>query len=59
MKTLLTVLICAAAPVGANVAMYAQLHGKDHIYAGKAVVLSTLLSLLTLPTVTALIQIYL
>lgn len=52
----LAVLICAAAPVGANVAVYAQLHGKDHAYASKLVVLSTLFSLLSLPLVTAVGQ---
>lgn len=49
----LAVLICAAAPVGANVAVYAQLYGRNHAYAGKMVVLSTLLSLISLPLVTA------
>lgn len=49
----LTLLICAAAPVGANVAVYAQLHGKDYAYASKIVVLSTLLSLVSLPLVVA------
>lgn len=49
----LAILICAAAPVGANVAVYAQLHGKDHAYASKIIVLSTLLSLISLPLVTA------
>lgn len=44
-------LIAASCPVGANVAVYAQLYGKDYAYAGKAVVLSTLLSLLTLPVI--------
>ena len=45
----LAVLICAAAPAGANVATYAQLLDKDYAYASKIVVLSTLLSLLCLP----------
>ena len=49
----LALLICAAAPVGANVAVYAQLHGKDHAYASKIVVLSTLFSLVSLPLVAA------
>ena len=52
----LAVLICAAAPVGANVAVYAQLHGKDHTYASKLVVLSTVLSLATMPVLIALAQ---
>lgn len=50
------VLICAAAPVGANVAVYAQLYGKDHTYASKMVVLSTILSLFSLPVIAALTQ---
>lgn len=52
----LALLITAAAPVGANVAVYAQLHGRDYSYASRTVVLSTLLSLLTLPLTTALAQ---
>lgn len=50
------ILICAAAPVGANVAVYAQLYEKDHAYASKMVVLSTIFSLLTLPALAALSQ---
>lgn len=46
------VCICAAAPVGINVAMYAQLYGKDHGYAGRMVALSSLFSLVTLPLMT-------
>lgn len=45
----LAILICAAAPVGANVAVYAQLHGQDYSYAVQTVVLSTLFSVITLP----------
>lgn len=48
-----TLLIAAACPVGANVAVYAQLYGKDYAYAGKIVVLSTLLAVLTMPIVIA------
>lgn len=47
-------LIAASAPVGANVAVYAQIHGKDYIYASKTVVVSTLLSLVSLPIVIGL-----
>ena len=47
MKTVL--LIAAACPVGSNVAVYAQLHGKDYPYAVETVVISTLFSLLTMP----------
>lgn len=47
----LSVLIAAACPVGANIAVYAQLHGQDYAYAVKTVVVSTMASLLTLPVV--------
>ena len=43
------VFIAASAPVGANVAVYAQLHGKDYPYACQTVALTTLLSIVTLP----------
>lgn len=46
-------LIAAACPVGANVAVYAQLYDKDYAYAGKIVVLSTLLAVLTMPIMIA------
>ena len=36
-------------PVGSNVAVYAQLHNQDYPYAVETVVLSTLLSLATIP----------
>lgn len=52
----LAVLICAAAPVGANVAVYSQLLGKDYVCASKIVVLSTLLSLVCLPMIAMLSQ---
>lgn len=42
-------LIAAACPVGSNIAVYAQLHNKDYAYAVETVVISTLLSILTLP----------
>lgn len=42
-------LIVAAAPVGSNVAVYAQLYKKDYSYASKSVCLSTLFSILTMP----------
>ena len=47
MKTVL--LIVASCPVGSNVAVYAQLHGKDYPYAVETVVISTILSILTIP----------
>ena len=45
----LAIFICASAPVGANVAVYAQLHGLDYPYACQIVSLSTLLSVICLP----------
>lgn len=45
----LAVFIAAAAPIGANVAVYAQLHDKDYPYACQTVALTTLLSIITLP----------
>lgn len=47
----LAVLIAAACPVGSNVAVYAQLHNRDYAYAVETVVISTLLSIITLPLV--------
>ena len=47
MKTVL--LIVAACPVGSNVAVYAQLPGKDYPYAVETVIISTLLSIVTIP----------
>ena len=45
----LAVFIASAAPVGANVAVYAQLFDLDYPYACRSVALSTLLSILTMP----------
>lgn len=45
----MALLLAAACPVGSNVAVYAQLHGKDYPYAVETVVISTLFSLLTMP----------
>ena len=42
-------LITACCPVGSNVAVYAQLHDKDYGYAVGTVVVSTLLSVITIP----------
>lgn len=47
-------LIAASCPVGANVAVYAQLYDKDYAYAGQTVVLSTLLSIVSLPLIVLL-----
>ena len=53
---LLALLLTASAPVGANVAVYAQLHNKDYVYATKTVVTSTLLSLVSMPLILMLAQ---
>lgn len=50
----MAVFVAAAAPVGANVAIYAQLHGLDYQYACKTVTLTTLLSVILLPLMVAL-----
>ena len=47
----LALLLDIACPVGSNVAVYAQLHGKDYPYAVETVIVSTLFSLLTIPLV--------
>ena len=52
----LCLLLTASAPVGANVAVYAQLHNKDYVYATKTVVTSTILSLVTMPLTVMLAQ---
>ncbi len=46
-----TVLILAAAPIGSNVAVYARLYGGDYKRAVKETVLSTLLSVASMPAV--------
>ena len=45
----MALLLAAACPVGSNVAVYAQLHGKDYAYAVETVVISTLLAVVTIP----------
>ena len=45
----MAILLAVACPVGSNVAVYAQLHGKDYPYAVETVVISTLFSLLSIP----------
>lgn len=47
----LAVLIVAAAPIGSNVAIFAQLHGKDYTMAVGEVCLSTLGSIATMPLI--------
>ncbi len=50
----LAVLIAAAAPVGSNVAIFAQLNGLDYRRAVKSVCLSTLCSIVTMPIILGL-----
>lgn len=50
----LTILIAAAAPVGSNVAIFAQLYQQDYIRAVKEVCFSTLLCIFTLPVIIGL-----
>ena len=45
----LALLIAISCPVGSNVAVYAQRHGKEYPYAVETVVISTLLSIVTIP----------
>lgn len=49
-------LLACACPVGSNVAVYAQLHGKDYPYAVETVAVSTLLSIVTIPAVIRLAE---
>lgn len=53
------VLIAAACPVGANVAVYAQLYDKDYIYSVQTVAISTLLSIITMPLIVYLGEVFL
>ena len=48
-EMLLTLFNASSAPIGANVAVYVQLHDMDYPYACQTVALSTLLSVITLP----------
>ena len=48
-EILLTVFIGASTPIGANVAVYAQLYDRDYPYACQTVAITTLLSIVTLP----------
>ena len=52
----LAVLIAASAPIGSNVAIFAQLYGQDYTRAVKEVCLSTLLCMITLPLITGLVD---
>lgn len=55
-EMLLSIIVAASAPVGSNVAIYAQRGGNDYAYACKTVCLSTLFSILTMPLVIMLAQ---
>ena len=45
----MAILLAAAAPVGSNIAIFAQLYGQSYTEAVKDVCLSTVLSIATLP----------
>lgn len=45
----MAVFISAICPVGSNVAVYAQLHGKDYSHAVKTVTASTIFAIVTMP----------
>lgn len=47
----LTMIILAAAPIGSNVAVYAQIYGGNYKAAAGEIVLSTLLSVITMPLI--------
>lgn len=52
----LAILIAVACPVGSNVAVYAQLNGKDYTYAVETVIVSTVLAIVTMPILVSLAQ---
>ena len=52
----MAVLLAAAAPVGSNVAIFAQLYKADYRAAVKDVCLSTIFSILTMPVIMAMAQ---
>ena len=52
----MAILIAAACPVGSNVAVYAHLHDRNYPYAVETVVISTILSLISIPLLVALAQ---
>lgn len=47
----LALLITSACPTGSNVAVYAQLYDNDYSYAVETVIVSTLLSIVTIPAI--------
>ena len=54
----LALMLVAAAPVGANVAVYAQLYDGDYAYASKSVVVSRILSPVSLSLLTAVNSVF-
>ena len=52
----IVLLLAISCPVGSNVAVYAQLHGRDYPYAVETVAISTLLSLITIPAIVRLAE---
>ena len=52
----MALLIAAATPTGANVAIFAQQHNKDYRYACGTVCVTTLLSMFTMPAIVSLSQ---
>ena len=47
----MALLIVAACPTGSNVAVYAQLYDSDYSYAVETVIISTLLSVVSIPLI--------
>ena len=52
----MALLIVAACPTGSNVAVYAQLYDSDYSYAVETVIISTLLSIVTIPLIVQLAE---
>ena len=52
----MALLIVAACPTGANIAMYAQLYDSDYSYAVETVIITTLISIVTLPLIVQLAE---
>jgi len=52
----IALLLAASCPVGSNVAVYAQIHGKDYAYAVETVAVTALCSVLTIPAMVWLAQ---
>lgn len=53
----MALLIVAACPTGSNVAVYAQLYDSDYSYAVETVIISTLLSIVSIPLIVQLAEI--